>query len=108
MIYYLVYRVNVNICDESSDTGEVKDVQRSALQPVTGVNMEDIVGVSIQGRERKHFETARGGPITCLFDLTEENGLHHLNKRNFIYNVVLTNFKIHLFLIHTICIFCQE
>ena len=41
---------------ESFDTGAAKDVLRSTLQPVTDVKMEDIVRVSIQGKERKHFK----------------------------------------------------
>ena len=51
------YAVNGRIA-ESSDTDAAKDVLRSTLQPVTVVKMEDIVHVSIQGKERKLFNVA--------------------------------------------------
>ena len=41
---------------ESSDTDAAKNVLRSTLQPATDVKIEDIVRVSIQEKEHKHFK----------------------------------------------------
>ena len=60
---------------EYSDTDAAKDVLVSTLQPVTDVKMEDIVRVSIQGKERKHFK------VECVSKEARTSLLRKIEKK---------------------------